>query len=480
MGVPQAFTSESARLRRGSEPAPSADRENAWASGSQYCDNSRHLHGSTQSFIPDDVDVEDNNAPVVDSTPSIRPEINTGPKPCQYSTKPGEYFCADCQLAKRQPDWTKRLDHMFSESLWCNGCQKKHYLALFDPPDWSDDPATQAERKCFVHKARFRICPHLSLTLAEISETDWHQPHHPRYAGDVFLQCQHPDHPTNRNVLGDLIGAPYVKIVLPTVGSGAFSVHFGVHLDPWKSSDLTRWNQGEDDGGAKAWSSRLVSHDQVDNEIEAEEESRRAISVARVVDLFASSSFMACSHLRKNTYRLAQRATPSVRSYHDCRTCHLEVEIRDPERCSTPIYIEGYWNPGTPYETARDALKILDPDSYDPPTKTSTKNIIWCDDPDCATTFEGRRARLLREHAFNPAWDKAFTFWPRESRLFSNLSELSRTEELDIATLHDVQLAFRGELYPTDEERREMLKKAVALYGFKVVEDRIAREGETG
>lgn len=437
MGDPHAFTSESARLRRrGSQPAPNADRENAWGSGSQHCHTSVHRHGSTLSFVPDDADVKDNDAPIADSAPSVEPETITGPKPCQYSTKPGEYFCADCQRAKRQPDWAERLKRMLSESLWCNGCQKKHYLALFDPPDWSDDPATRAERKCFVHKARFRLCLHASLTLAEINETDWKQPGYRRYGGEVFIQCEHPDHFTYRDALGYLDGAPYVKIKPRIDGPGADFVKYGIRVHPWKSSNLTRQTQGEDDGGAKAWSSRLVSRDQVDFGIEAEEDCRRAISVARTVDLFSSSLFRACSHLRKNTYRLAQNATPSARSYRACSTCYLEIDISDPvhKEFSIPIRIVGYWFARDPNETAQMAVKTLDPDSYDAPTETSTRNITWCDDLDCATTFEGRRAQLLREHAFNPEWDKAWVFWPCRSRRFLDLSEPSQTEELDVAT----------------------------------------------
>lgn len=480
MGDPQAFISEVARLRRGSQPAPNADRESAWASGSQHGHNSLHQRGSTKSFIPDDVEIGPCTQPIAGSTPFTEPETDTGPKPHQRSTRPGEYFCADCQQAKRQPDYAKRLKHILSKTLWCNGCRAKHYLVLFDASDWSDDPATNAGRKCFVHKARFRLCPHVSMTLAELEETDWNSSAHTRKSGSVFIQCEHPDHRPRRKMVGDTVfGAPWIQIRPRTGKLGLRSLHFGVTLDPWKSSDLRSWNQGEDNGGVKAWSNHLATHDEVHFGMEAEAASRRAICISEIVNLFGSSSFLACSHLRRNPDQLRQRTSPGLAHDFACSQCSLYIDIEDPDQkvWVDPISLSGYWSSSldsTSSHRTRQALEILDPDSHGT-SDIRTKHITWCDDSACATTFEGIRASLLRYHAVNPEFGDRTVFEIHERLIFPCLTSLSRVEDLDIATLYKIQWVLRGTRISPEEGRDTLFKQALALYGFKPVSDKIVR-----
>ena len=88
----------------------------------------------------------------------------------KLSKRPGEYFCRDCQMAKRDPGYAKCLKDYTHKILHCSGCNKNHTKALFHSSQWSEPDAT---RLCVAHQARVRVCKYLSMSLDEVQNINW-------------------------------------------------------------------------------------------------------------------------------------------------------------------------------------------------------------------------------------------------------------------------------------------------------------------
>lgn len=462
---------ESVKLRRGHQNTDGTKKEKAWASGSDHGHHYLLRHHTTYSFTPAAVKVNKQTAHSSVSE-DVKHEHGIDPKTRQASTRPGEYFCVDCQQSKQAADYATRFNDLTSKSLYCHGCHAEHRLALFDSSQWANEVEINTQRNCIGHQGRMRICPHLSFSLDCLVKKNWNMDRRYRN-GYVYIQCTHPDHLCQtihyKADVSITIRAPSILLTPVPRRTGLKAVTIRMCLDPWKTSDLRHMKDNEDDSGMQAWMKRLVVKDRIDAGFEADAETRMQVGISSVLDIFESSSFMICPHFRMTPYRLTQIYGSGLQRRIRCVECELRIKVRDPvaNKKTPPVTLQASWFPRVSLQCGTflcDWLSLVDPDSYGHFTDQATKHLLWCDDRSCATTYEGIWARLLREHAVSPDSIEAECLSSMED-IDLDKRNLSEVERVDIETLFRNQLSFRG--VPYHKGTSSDVKKALALYGLK-------------
>lgn len=266
-------------------------------------------------------------------------------------------FCQPCQQARAAPAFIARVNTLF-EDVYCSACQISHAAVFFSTIE-RNKPSPS--RKCIGHQGYLSACPHLQVSLAELQNLA------PKAAGKfkyVTLRCR------DRSCLVRAkIECSFLDIFT------TISVRWSASLD--RETIGTFWER----------------------------------CLAKLQKLHQASPEVFCSHLQTTGSRLYRphpwNDSPALKTQCiSCRQCNmylscdseaengwfslvprgqsaaicksLTIDIEDINRMDASCWVD-----------------LLNPESYGRFRDQETKHIMWCDDRECITTFEGGYGKRL-------------------------------------------------------------------------------------
>jgi hypothetical protein len=298
--------------------------------------------------------------------------------------EPGKYHCQPCEEARKSKKYTKQVAKLLRPELYCIVC--KDFLPPVMFPPWMRNLGKNHfdERKCILHVGRVSLCAHMSFSLDEVMQKDWTTDARCEISseGNPRIVCKHPDHKASTiedNNGHRLLNVPYMQLL--QVGS---LILFEFNVDPRPQE--------------------LGHHEQSTSEVVGISESQ-ATQVHRVSDALEACAFMFCPHLKMNPGRDGHFDNYKVVSGPHgfqlcCAACQFRIVVdmttsKGEERCQS-IWCNSMIKLDESDASKRDWVAALNPNSYDQFSDDEAKHITWCDDPDCATSFQ-----LLRAHIFH-------------------------------------------------------------------------------
>lgn len=295
------------------------------------------------------------------------------PRPSPFTPKrvqAGQYFCPDCQQARNDPGYHKRILDLM-QPLHCGGCDAKHPAFLFSYKQRRSDVLA---RQCIGLEGHTLLCDHYKANWAD-----------------------------------DIAKAPErAKEWAKTSTGFDESVRRGiVHFDCQKCDDAEVECTAEFDFSIRMPDGEWTAHSRM--RIEPQEdrqpgETRQQAYARQILEGLQGCASVSCPHFRKTPYRIR-----AFESHHKegesfytffCQACQFKINIQLPDpKTGTEPYIE---LSNVVRAASKDGpasekwLQALHPDSYGHFDDFGTKHITWCDDRQCATTYELTRAAGLR------------------------------------------------------------------------------------
>ena len=282
----------------------------------------------------------------------------------------GQYFCPDCQQARSDPSYHKRILDLM-QPLHCGGCGTKHAAFLFSSKQRRSDASA---RQCIGLEGHTLLCDHYKA-----------------------------------NWVDDIAKAPEKAKGWAKTDTGVDeSIRRGiVHFNCQKCDDAEAECTAEfnfsirmPDGEWTA-NSRMRIKPQEDRQ---PGETGQQAYARQILECLQSCASVSCPHFRKTPYRIRDfdshhKEGESFYMYF-CQACPFKIGIQLPDsKTGAEPYIElsnvvrAAPNEGPASESW---LQALHPDSYDHFDDAGTKHITWCDDRQCASTYELTRATSLR------------------------------------------------------------------------------------
>lgn len=310
--------------------------------------------------------------------PSLRIKRLT-PVPVVAAFEAGERYCEACLEARSAEDFGKRVKSLLHKRLRCSACNVAHTAIRFSASQRLADRNTAKNRICIVHEGVVRLCSHRAISRAELvalgSQCKWSDSE-PRYA-----DCEHAEHQTNfqpRERLGHVrqLGRPTITADYPHLSLLASYITYTMR--PILSSSV--------------------------------QESLDACNRAILKALPECNGF--CPHFKTNPDRIFRPESWESKSTKHvdlvCKCLHCETKIRitfggpstpgREERAPVFVQVEVLFMKKSDGIFFQDLNNHIDPESYGHFSDAETKNITWCDDKTCATTFE------LGAHAAAQSW----------------------------------------------------------------------------
>lgn len=291
---------------------------------------------------------------------------------------PGKYYCTACAEATLHPHWLARIQDLFESAAWCLSCEAWRYRSNFAPAERPSVPECATKPGyCVTHSGVWWLCAHRGYTWGDIKLPDWsrEKTFERREGGGwkVSVQCEHQDHTERER---------------PT-----FTIMF----------EEGQKKEGQEDGTGGQYMANIhqsifshqlgASPDRIDLQVEG--------CMTRLFALLDAGATKLCPHLQTSPelvldFSAHERYGDDPMS-HWCK-CHL---------CGFAIWFhlaDGV-NRKQPRMEISKSLRALDrfgqsslersswdtiagPESYGLFSDMETKNILWCDDRKCATTFQ--------------------------------------------------------------------------------------------
>lgn len=290
--------------------------------------------------------------------------------------------------------------------IHCGTCDSEHPAFLFSATERKNNDPTN--RQCIGYEGRLLLCDHICLNWADHVTIDWDE------HCESILGSEKPDRGEIR------------------LSSCDHDSHYQAECDPQSRMFLAIEPHLE-----LTIESRIRLNPREGLFLEGENEKQAYAS--QILDMFEAGALISCPHFKTTPYRIRRfdthhRHGESFYSYA-CQVCQFRINIQLPEhnndkRTSSQPYIE-CCNTTRPFlkngAASENWVQVLDPDSYGHFSDRETKHITWCDDRQCATTFELLRATSLR--------------W-----LFANqnvMKPLRADEALDQVTKRRIDVAFQ-------------------------------------
>lgn len=264
-------------------------------------------------------------------------------------------FCEPCQQARKASNFQARFTALF-DPLHCAACGYKHSAILFSE---EQRKVPDSCRICIAHQGYCSVCPHLRFTLADVRRWIENPPQEGGKDGLIKMRCQDKACP--------------------------FSAEVSISFPGVKSAIEIQWNVSKMGKEGSFWSR----------------------CTAKLQDLHQVYPGAFCPHLQTTSYRVARWELLNSTLYSHtfpCAACYTIVTC-DPEAehssawCRSPIRSRCRFNITWAEPAKKEWIQRLNPDSYKHFSDQDTKNITWCDDRTCATTFELLRHSSLQDIA---------------------------------------------------------------------------------
>lgn len=266
------------------------------------------------------------------------------------------YYCTPCSDAASDAGaYNRRIGDLFLTQLECSLCEGRTYAANFSAAQRRN--ADDGSRVCVAHEGRWKLCSHLSFGWEDVVRRDWSRDPGYRkteHGWTVTLTCCHPQH----------------------------------HKKERPALEITKDTRTDNDGVSVA--TRLTQDfyprvRNLDDQIDA--------CVSKIYSMLDAELAVLCPHLRATPGRIRSfgtHATSEDKMEYTCRclVCGLDfrflladgVERLQPQiSCRRADFLDRSceeWGPG------------VAPESYGLFSDEQTKNVLWCDDDQCATSFE--------------------------------------------------------------------------------------------
>lgn len=289
---------------------------------------------------------------------------------------PGTYYCTACADATRHPHWLARIQALLGTKVWCLSCQAWRYRGNFAPAQRpSVHECATRPGHCVTHSGVWRLCAHRGFTWTTITQTDWslEKTFERREGGGwkVRVQCEHKDH---------------TEIERPTL---TITFEEGQR-------------EGQEDGTGGQYTvnihQRIFTHqpdasaDQIDVQVEG--------CMARLFALLDAGAVKLCPHLQTSPelvrdFSAYERYEGHLMTHwRRCYLCSFAIGFhladgvigRVPQMEFTKTLVLDRLGKSSSERVSWDLM--ADPESYGLFSDMETKNILWCDDRNCATTFQ--------------------------------------------------------------------------------------------
>ncbi|KAF4124622.1 hypothetical protein GMORB2_5288 [Geosmithia morbida] len=342
----------------------------------------------------------------------------------------GRVFCAECQEARRsrRPTFNSRLSLLF-KPMWCSGCERRHVAADFSP---SQRTQPDASRVCVGRQGYRTVCSHLkirfdTLTLnMPIDDGEW------RADRSVIVCCGDEVH--NLGSVG-ILSCPLEVIDFSVTetrcGPGPDEekknhvalIEWVATLPPKPLDDVESLEKEAADlieglfaASPRSFGPLWTTSPEGLREMESYvNKGYDGDTVCLSIGSIAPSG----SHIEvwPETYNSIPPGSGSG-SGESAEVCQIPSHIRF--SCTFDFDCKDACSPGW--------ITQLDPDSYDHFADPATKNITWCDDRSCATSFELIQNKALRElsHKTNVEYSSSSLQRATLRRMFEEKAQLLR------------------------------------------------------
>jgi hypothetical protein len=270
---------------------------------------------------------------------------------------PGLYFCNTCAAWRKRFWYLMSIEDLLIDDKPCEYCWRKHLRVNFS---YSERDRFPLGRRCVLHEGAWRVCAHLELEWSDIKNRDWSE--RPRYrrtrdGWTVTVSCKHPDHHVNER--------PAVTIT------------------------FRRGERKVPDGYV------LSSNQNLFPRIDAPEKQVESC-LAKVFDTLKAGGTMLCPHLRITPETLRSIASHPHSSVdgtnytYVCQFCRFIVRFHLSDRqqprieCRQDVRMDTNGGVGT----WSSFMLLIDPESFNLRSDGRTRCVLWCDDKQCATSFE--------------------------------------------------------------------------------------------
>lgn len=270
---------------------------------------------------------------------------------------PGLYFCNACAALRKSLRYMSKINALLVEIRLCNSCDLAHRKVNFS---CNERYKEGAHRKCVLHEGAWGVCAHLSLKWNAITTRDWSTWPGYRRTRDgwtVTTSCKHPDHHVNER--------PAVTI---TFREGERKVPSGYVLS--STQDL------------------YPRVDTPEKQVES--------CLSKVFNTLDAGCTMLCPHLRITPETLRSIAShphstlDGTYYLHSCQFCRFIVCLNLSDRQHPRIECENEMIVNTKGSLGQwSSFNILiDPESFNLRSDERAKHVLWCDDKQCATSFQ--------------------------------------------------------------------------------------------
>lgn len=270
---------------------------------------------------------------------------------------PGLYYCNACAAWRKRFWYLYDIHELLVDDKYCAYCGLTHLQVSFSH---RERDKREGHARCVLHEGVWRVCAHLCFRWSGIANRDWSQ--QPEYrrtrAGwTVTVTCKHPDHHINER--------PAVTIT---------------------------FRKGE----SKVPNSFVLSSTQnLYPRIDAPEKQLESC-LSKVFDTLEAGCTMLCPHLRITPGTLRSIASHPHSSVdgtnytHVCQICRFVVrfQLSDPQHPRIECQHETTMDTKGSIGTWHSFQRLIDPESFGIRSDGDAKHILWCDDKQCATSFE--------------------------------------------------------------------------------------------
>lgn len=277
--------------------------------------------------------------------------------------RPGLYYCAACDNARDESNYVKRVKSLMSE-IKCSACGSSRFAMNFSTRQraagrgWK--PSTGL---CVGHEGCWKPCSHLGLSWSDVVSKDWSTKSGFEKQEDgwaITIRCDHSDHNVNER--------PTVKITFREGEKAAkevFILEYSQTLFPREADTLQ-------------------------NQIEA--------CISKVLDRDVGNS-MLCPHFKiapdviRNFHTHKRYPDDEMKYECVCFLCGFTIRFCLADRihrvqpciqCSQNKILDKIGS----MNEERGFSAMVDPESYGLFSDEESKNILWCEDKQCATTFQ--------------------------------------------------------------------------------------------